>query len=478
MGALGSVLIAIFIARLLFGSIKVPTIVLVCGVKLALLTFTTALVQATDIPAGDAIRAALLILIWAPTIVVRWIVVPLRMPRVAYWTIRLCWPLGHVKEIRAGGVIYGALALARKGASEEAVLWLEHKLHNAEQMQGAGVVAAGLLAALRKESDLARRLLWLADTMDAPLISRPARTVARDWLVVDAARLGDWHRVVRLGRHRSNSLRWSYSMARIGERLTGDTRAWRDWQLWPCFLWAPRRRATYPLFRRALAVPVRRSPQPPAPPADAELPLALGGLARALADASAQDGEALAQSTAAVDRQLDSMRDEIEHRFNALGGRGDAGIVLSDFRRRLVDIVTPVIENGPYLARAAQRGSIMEQSVWQIRRRLFGDVEAQCKDYRERTGAAGSFDLVTEWETWAMLKGSAEQLLELDPDVQNTLFQTVFAPVCNFAAFQHNGRKRIALAHDMFAWLLRHCRSDPQARQLLAKNVQAGLAVI
>jgi hypothetical protein len=77
-----------------------------------------------------------------------------------------------------------------------------------------------------------------------------------------------------------------------------------------------------------------------------------------------------------------------------------------------------------------------------------------------------------------MLKGSAEQLLELDPDVQNTLFQTVFAPVCNFAAFQHNGRKRIALAHDMFAWLLRHCRSDPQARQLLAKNVQAGLAVI
>src|SRR5262249_190521 len=227
MGALGSVLIAIFIARLLFGSIKIPTIVLVCGVKLALLTFTTALVQATEIPGGDVIRAVLLILIWAPTIVVRWIVVPLRMPRLAYWTIKLCWPLGHIKEIRAGGVIYGALALARKGASDKAIRWLEHKLQDAEQMRGTGVVAAGVVAALRDENELARRLLWLADTMDAALISRPARTIARDWLVVDAARLGNWHRVVRLGRHRSSSLRWSYSMARIGERLTQDPRAWR-----------------------------------------------------------------------------------------------------------------------------------------------------------------------------------------------------------------------------------------------------------
>jgi hypothetical protein len=43
--------------------------------------------------------------------------------------------------------------------------------------------------------------------------------------------------------------------------------------------------------------------------------------------------------------------------------------------------------------------------------------------------------------------------------------------------FQHNGCKRIALAHDMFVWLLRYA-NEPEARQLLAKNVQAGIAGI
>ena len=265
-------------------------------------------------------------------------------------------------------------------------------------------------------------------------------------------------------------------MARIAERIIGDPRAWRSWQLWPCFLLAPRRRATYPLFRRALAVPVRRSSQPDATPTVAELPLALGGLARAIEGAC--DGEALGISIDAVDRQLDSMREAIEQRLDALGGRGDAGAILSAFRQHLIDLVTPLIEDNPSLGREAQRGSTMDQAVWQVRRRLFGDVEARCKDYRERTEERSALDPVAEWEEWAKLHSSADQLLELDPNAESALFQMVFAPVCNFAAFQHNGRKRIGLAHDMFIWLLRCSRSDPQARQLLVKNVQAGVAAI
>ena len=476
MGAVAGIIIAIFIGRLLYGSIKVPPIALVCAVKLALLTFTNAMVRATEIPAGEVIQAVVLVLIWAPTTILRWTVVPLRLPRVAYWAVRICWPLGLIKDLEAGGVIYGALALVRKGASDEAIRWLEQRLRDAQPAQGVGVVAAGLLAALRKDDNLARCLFAMADRMDKRLISRSVRTIARDWLVVDAARVGNWQRVIRLGRGGSSWLRWSYSMARIGERLTGDPRAWRAWQLWPCFLLAPRRRATYPLLRRALAVPVRRSAQADATPTFAELPLALGGLARAIDGPG--DGEALARSIDAVDRQLDSMRDAIEQRLKALGGRGDAGAILSAFRQRLIDLVIPLIEHDPYLAREAQQSSIMEQAVWQVRRRLFGDVEARCKDYRERTQERSALDLIPEWEAWAMLNGSANQLLELDPDVESVLFQTVFASVCNFAAFQHNGRKRIALAHDMFIWLLRHARNDLQARQLLAKNVQAGIAGI
>jgi hypothetical protein len=476
MGAVAGVIIVIFIVRMLSGSIKVPPIALAFGAKVGLFAFTIAMVQATTPEVASAVlHVVAFILVWAPTPLLRWIVVPLRMPRTAYWTVRICFPLELIKEIDAGAVVYGALALARKSPSNEAIGWLERKLRNAQTIQGAGVVAAGLLAALRKDVDRARGLLGTADRMPARLIPRSIRAIARDWLVVDAARVGNWHRVIRLGLSSTNRLRWSSNMARIAERLTGAAHARPNWLLWQGFLLAPRRRVTYPLFRRALAVPRRRSVQPDTPGRVTGLPLALGELARALEGANTHDGELLAQSIDAVDRELDSMHSMVEQRLGMLGGRGDAGSVLSQFRQRLIDRAIPLIEDDPSLARAAQTDSIMEQAVWQVRRRLMGDIESQCRDYRERTAAEDSLDLVTEWETWARLNSSANRLLELDSAAENILFQMVFAPVCNFAVYQHNGRKRIALAHDMFVWLLRYA-NEPEARQLLAKNVQAGIA--
>jgi hypothetical protein len=461
---------------MLSGSIKVPAIALAFGAKVGLFTFTIAMVQATAPAVASAVlHVVAFVLIWAPTLLLRWIVVPLRMPRTAYWTVKIFFPLGLIKEIDAGAVVYGALALARKSPSDETTSWLELKLRNAETIRGAGVVAAGLLAALRKDVDRARGLLATADRMHWRLIPGSIRVIARDWLVVDAARVGNWHRVIRLGRDGVPILRWSYCMARIGERLIGDAKAWRSWQLWPCFLWAPRRRATYPIFRRALAVPVRRSVQPDAPANVAGLPLALGELARALEGSNAHDGALLDRSIDAVDRELDSSHSMIEQRLGILGSRGDAGSVRSLFRHRLIDLAIPLIEDAPYLARAAQQASIMEQAVWQVRRRLMGDIESQCRDYRDRTAGEDSLDLVAEWETWARLNSSADRLLELDSAAGSVLFQMVFAPVCNFAVYQHNGRKRIALAHDMFVWLLRYA-NEPEAKQLLTKNVQAGVA--
>ena len=479
MGAVAGIVIVIVLVRVLSGSIKVPPVALAFGAKVGLYIFLVAIVQGTAPEiAAPVLHFVVFLLIWAPTLPLRWIVVPLQMSRTAYWMVRICFPLALIKEIPAGAVAYGALALARKNPSDERISWLERKLRDAETIQGAGVVAAGLLTALRNDIDRARGLLATADRMHPRLIPRTMRAIARNWLVVDAARVGNWHRVIRLGRHGVTRLRWSYSMARIGERLTGDPQAWRNWQLWPCFLWAPRRRVTYPLFRRALAVPVRRPVQLDAAPSATEFSLALGGLARALEVANAHDGELLARSVQAVDRDLDSMREMIEQRLGMLGSRRDAGSVLTQFRQHLIDLVTPLIEDDPYLARAAQPGSIMEQAVWQVRRRLMGDIDAQCRDYRDRTAGESSLDLVAEWERWAWLNSSAIRLLELDSAAESVVFQMVYAPVCNFAVYQHNGRKRIALAHDMFIWLLRYAQSVPEARQLLAKNVQAGIAGI
>jgi hypothetical protein len=337
------------------------------------------------------------------------------------------------------------------------------------------VVAAGLLAALRGERQQARCLLLIADARTQRFTPRKARAIARDWLVADAARSGDWREVIRLGRRGRLSVRWSYAMARIAERLIGDPHACRDWLLWLCFLMAPRRRMTLSLLRRALAIPVRSSPRPDAKPAtSAGLPQALAGLAHALAHRRARDGQALAWSVSAVDGALDPVRPHVEQRLSKLGGRTDADAVISAFRQRLVGLMVPLLEEDPILARAADRGPIVDQAIEQVRLRLFRDIEAQCKDYNERT--ENLLDALFEWERWAKLRNAGDRLLALEPTAERTLFQAMYVPVCNYAVFQHNKCQRIPLAHDMFSWLLLHAEGDAAATQLLTKNAKAGRA--
>src|SRR5262249_57802436 len=110
--------------------------------------------------------------------------------------------------------------------------WLAHRVNLAQAPRGAGVVAAGLLAALRGDRRQAGALLRIADTAPQKFIPVSVRTIARDWLVADAARTGDWREVVRLGRRGRGSLRWSSALAGFGERLIGDPQAGRDWLLW------------------------------------------------------------------------------------------------------------------------------------------------------------------------------------------------------------------------------------------------------
>src|SRR5262249_58525088 len=106
---------------------------------------------------------------------------------------------------------------------------------------GRGLLAAGLLAALRGDRDRARCLLLVADNLPSQVISRKARRMARDWLVADAAQAEQWREVIRVGRRKYGSRRWAYLIARIGERLVGDKRACANWLLWLVLLAAPRR---------------------------------------------------------------------------------------------------------------------------------------------------------------------------------------------------------------------------------------------
>jgi hypothetical protein len=380
-----------------------------------------------------------------------------------------------ISESGAGAAFYGALALMRKPRSTQAIEWLTQRANHTRSVRGAGVVTAGLLAALRGDRHRARCLLLVADALMPMFIPASVRVVARDWLIADAARTGDWREVIRLGRRRPSSFRWSYSLARIAERLVGDPKGPRDWQLWLCWMVAPRRRATLPLLRRALAAAPALKPTASASSVGAELPDALADLAQILEGRFVQDGQSLARCLCAVDGALDrpSTRALLQRRMLALGVRHDAEAIIAGFQKRLVDLLAPLIEESPQLADAQERGPLLDQAVDRTTARLFKDVEAQCRDYRERLTRKNSLDVLPEWEAWAVLQDSADRLLELAPASKHALFHTMYVPMCNFAVFQINAYKRASLAHQIFRWLRQHSQSDPTASELLSKNMRA-----
>jgi hypothetical protein len=403
------------------------------------------------------------------------IVMPLGMPRFAYWATRCCGPVELMKDSGAGAALYGALALARRDASPKTLDWLATRAKRARAVKGAGVVAAGLIAALRSERERARALFLLADTLPTKIISANVRVVARDWLVADAAQNGNWREVVRLGRRGQQGYRWSNAVAQMGRRLLGDPDSPHDWLLWLCWLVAPRRRATWPLLRQALAVKPMRLPVAPEPPVVQELPEALAGFAQGLAGGFAQDGRSLVRCVGAVEGALarPSTHALIEQRLPALGAKGDADAVIDGFRKRVIDLVDPLIEEQPQLAGGDDRGALLDEAVGRIRSRLFRDIGAQSKDCNERQQQQLALEAMTEWEIWAVMRDAADRLLALSPASEHALFHTMYVPMCNYAVFQHNICKRIALAHDIFAWLRRHSESDLSACELLSKNMKA-----
>lgn len=457
-----------------------------CG-KVAQVALLMTISSALD-PLGQMLATVAYIVPLAPSFVFKQLVVPLGLPRITYWLARGFGPVGTMYQGGAGAAVFGALALARKhppreGPTAQAVAWLTQRINGteSERMRGAGVVAGGLLAALRGDRHRARCLLLMADTLPHQRVPWSTRAVARDWLVADAARSGNWREVIRLSRRGEDGFRWSHLMGGIAERLTRLPGAPRDWRLWLSWLWAPRRRATFGLLRRALAVP--RVPTPETVVAAAAEPAPVQALPDALADVAdvlinrfARDGASLASRVHKVDAALDrpELRSLVQQRLTALDAHQDTDTIVSTFRTRLVELLVPVIEECPSLASGPERGPIIEQAADRVRSRLLRDIEAQCRDCNERQKREVSLDALAEWETWAVMRESANRVLELDPGSELTLFRAMYVSMCNYAVFQHNKCKRIVLAHDIFAWLARHAKSDAAAVQLLNSNMLAG----
>lgn len=428
-----------------------------------------------------------------PSVFIRGVAIPLGWARVTHALTRLLHPLAFSADRRGGAVLLGALALARRQRSPRTLAtlgWLEEQLMREKALGGAGLVAAGLLMAMRGDVAQARSLLWWAHRLPAQGLMPRARAEARQWLIADAVRRDCWDEAATLGLRYGPVPGWSHAVGQMAARLEGLVPAPADWRLWLAWLSTPHWRATWPLLQRALAAPRASRPTPtqsvPGACAPADLPQALGRLAEALRRGT-HDEPALAQAIAAAGAWFGSAatRAHLEQRL-APKGIGSAALrlqpaadtVLAACRERLVELVVPLLERSPQLAARLGEattddggGAVVADAVRRVRDRLFADVEAQCADYRERTAAQHSLEALVEHRAWVRLRDAADRLLALDPHGEYTLFQAMFLAVCNFAVYQHNECKRPLLAYEMFSWLHGHAQGHPEALALLARNV-------
>lgn len=409
-----------------------------------------------------------------PMFALRCVVIPLGWPMLAFWMVRLCRPLCFANDTKAGGMFCAALALARSRASRRRLEWLARKVNALPTLMGTAAVAAGILAAVRGDRSMARCLLGSADRSPAPRMPGVVRVAARDWLVADAARAADWREAIRLGKNRKEKTRWSYAVACIAERLVGHAEAYGNAQLWLCWLLAPRRRATLPLLRRALqAAPRAKPPAAMDGPEAQDLPSALAGMVRLLAHRQCCTARTFADAVREVERQLDhpATRDAISQRLRTLASPAAEAEVIARLREGLRALLVPAIEACPHLAQGAYRAAGIMQAVEEVKRKLYRDIDVRCADYRARVRDKAALETYAEWRAWAELRDAAELLLRLDPDAERTLFQTVRSPLWNFA-FQEYTANRMAMSHEVFSWLHRHARSDPDAAASLEKNAR------
>ena len=413
-----------------------------------------------------------------PTFLLGPVIVWLGRPRIAYYTMRGCLPLHYAGNQYAGAMLYATLSVTRMRDPTAACAWLDERLREKAVAGVLGQTILGHLAAAKGDRVTAQCLF---ESIDARL-TRPRRSIvrvtARDWLVMDAARRGDWFAAVRYTKRGGSTSRWSRAVAGMAQTFTGlaPLPKWRLRLLW----WvAPRRRRLRPLLERALAASVRERESDTGPPGD--LPAALGRLAEMLAKVARPPGQVSSveflAAVRAVTLQLEGaeVKVQVEQRLAALDSTlsHNAGSVFSDFKSDVVELILPVVAAHPEWGAEGRDDAIIAEALRRLQGAAFETIEMRAKDLARRAAQKQSLDALSEWQSWALLCDEANRLLALQPDAKANLFEAVWRPLLNYAVFQHNHLTRHPFAQDIFRWLSAHAQAHGSGNVVvtLDKNI-------
>lgn len=418
---------------------------------------------------------AALVLFCLPRLLLSPLLIRLRMPRLTYWTMRCCLPVHYAGNQHAGAMLYATLSATRMRDPSTACARLYERFR-AKPVNGVlGQTILGHLAGAQGDRVTAQCLFESIDARPRPSRQSIVRVTARDWLVMDAARRGDWFAADRYATRGGGTSRWSRAVGAMARTIDGTPLP--KWRLRLLWLVAPRRLRLRPLLERALAASARQHESDTPPPHD--LPTALALLAAILTKTAQYPGKLSSAEFLAAVRgvtlRLESadMKAQIERRLAALDSTlsRSANSVVSDFKSDLVKLILPVVTAHPQLAADGRNDPVIAEALRHLQGAAFESIEMRANDLGRRAEKKHSLDILSEWQSWAVLCDEAQRLLTLQPGVKATLFEMVWRPLLNYAAFQHNEKQRLPFAQDILRWLRAHAHSNRQAAEMLDKNL-------
>ncbi len=435
--------------------------------------------------------AVLCLVFLVPWPLARHVLVPLGLARVAYFvTLRADFVFSS--DVPGGAALAAAWAVCRQREPDEETLgWLEAKLDAQTPLRAGGVMASGLLLAARGDLDGARTMIASVLVVDVRARPPAVRRLAVSWLAADAARRGDWARVIELGKNGANDGgRGAWLLAGVAQALRLEPGAPKEIDLWLRWAVTPHRRAMLPLVRRAIeasrgAFVDVDEPRPTAPPRAPPGADALGAALALHAAVLAEEPDALrADAVSAAGEAWDKALFDratgraVLERGLALGA-GDASGVLERTRAAVEDdLARAVLAAGIPLADLDERGEVLGRVRAELRDRLLGEIEAASDAIRRRTDDRRALPATSEWrELWNLCAVYERAVKSGGPELRRLAFVKVYPDMTTFAVWLYNDRHERPLGNVVFRWLLDEATAldDQRAVSLASKNVACGV---
>lgn len=394
----------------------------------------------------------------------RCVLIPLGWPRAAY-RFNLLTATTWGSDLRGGKALAGAWALLRaRNPSPEERAWVEAKLDACTPLRGAGVLAHGLLAASRGDLETARALCRSVSLLDRRVAPRPARRLALEWCLADAAAHGRWRDVVELSQQGSGSYSFAAFFRASARRLLPEPRAGR-FALVAWWVLARRWWATWPLLKRAWQVPSRRLSLLELEAGETQTAEPLGrALELHVALSRVPAGrEAMALSAAAVawDEALSSLkvRDLATERAQGLGPHAGAEALDALGEEAAEELAAWALAREVKLAQLEPGSDMAENVAYRVRNELLERIESAAQDVTYRLAEQRPLSNAEEWRHFLALQHQYTLAATLGGlEARRLAFDAVSVPLCNLGAWLFNDRQEKAIANGMFRWLLEESR--------------------